>query len=45
MVAIVLLVPTLAIVQRFIIRPEEEYLRRRFDTEYNTYTSQVRRWL
>lgn len=42
---IVLLVPTLAIVQQFIILPEERYLRRRFGTEYDAYTSRVRRWL
>jgi protein-S-isoprenylcysteine O-methyltransferase Ste14 len=41
---IVLLAPTLAIVQRFVIRPEEQYLRRRFGTEYDAYTHQVRRW-
>jgi protein-S-isoprenylcysteine O-methyltransferase Ste14 len=42
---IVLLVPTLAIVQRFVIRPEEQYLRSRFRTEYDDYTRRVRRWL
>jgi protein-S-isoprenylcysteine O-methyltransferase Ste14 len=42
---IVLLVPTLAIVQQFVIRPEEQYLRRRFGTEYDTYIRRVRRWL
>jgi len=42
---IVLLVPTLAIVQQFIILPEERYLRRRFGTEYEAYTRRVRRWL
>ena len=42
---IVLLVPTLAAVQQFVILPEERYLRRRFGTEYDAYTSRVRRWL
>jgi protein-S-isoprenylcysteine O-methyltransferase Ste14 len=42
---IVLLVPTLAIVQQFVILPEERYLRRRFGTEYEAYTHRVRRWL
>jgi protein-S-isoprenylcysteine O-methyltransferase Ste14 len=42
---IVLLVPTLAVVQRFVIRPEEQYLRRRFGTEYEAYIRRVRRWL
>jgi protein-S-isoprenylcysteine O-methyltransferase Ste14 len=42
---IVLLVPTLAIVQQFVILPEERYLGRRFGTEYEAYTRRVRRWL
>jgi protein-S-isoprenylcysteine O-methyltransferase Ste14 len=42
---IVLLVPTLALVQRFVIVPEEQYLRRRFGTDYEAYTLRVRRWL
>lgn len=42
---IVLLVPTLAIVQQFIILPEERYLRRRFGSEYDAYARRVRRWL
>jgi protein-S-isoprenylcysteine O-methyltransferase Ste14 len=42
---IVLLVPTLVIVQQFVILPEERYLRRRFGTEYEAYTRRVRRWL
>jgi protein-S-isoprenylcysteine O-methyltransferase Ste14 len=41
---IVLLVPTLAIVQQFVILPEERYLRRRFGPEYEAYTRRVRRW-
>ena len=42
---IVLLVPALAIVQQFVILPEERYLRRRFGSEYDAYTRRVRRWL
>lgn len=42
---IVLLVPTLAIVQQFVILPEERYLRRRFGADYDAYTRRVRRWL
>ena len=41
----VLLVPVLTLVQRFIILPEERYLQRRFDEEYDAYTRHVRRWL
>ena len=42
---ILLLVPALRIVQRFVIAREERYLRRRFGAEYDAYTRQVRRWL
>lgn len=42
---VLLLVPTLVIVQQFVIMPEERYLRRRFDAEYEAYTRRVRRWL
>ena len=42
---IVLLVPTLVIVQLVVILPEERYLRRRFDAAYEAYTRRVRRWL
>lgn len=42
---ILLLVPTLVLVQSFVIAPEERYLRRRFGAEYDAYTRQVRRWL
>ena len=42
---IVLLVPTIAAVQQFVILPEERYLQRRFGTEYEAYTRRVRRWL
>jgi protein-S-isoprenylcysteine O-methyltransferase Ste14 len=42
---IVLLVPTLVIVQLFVILPEERYLQRRFGTAYDAYARRVRRWL
>ena len=42
---IVLLVPTLMVVRLFVIAPEERYLHRRFGSEYDAYTRQVRRWL
>ncbi|HEV3214141.1 MAG TPA: isoprenylcysteine carboxylmethyltransferase family protein [Vicinamibacterales bacterium] len=42
---IVLLVPALALVQRFVILREERYLRRRFGAEYEAYARRVRRWL
>lgn len=42
---IILLVPTLIVVQQFVIVPEERYLRRRFGAEYEEYTRRVRRWL
>jgi protein-S-isoprenylcysteine O-methyltransferase Ste14 len=40
-----LLVPTLLVVQQFVIVPEERYLHRRFGAEYEAYTRRVRRWL
>ena len=42
---LILLVPTLAVVQQFVIRPEERYLRRRFGADYEAYARRVRRWL
>ena len=42
---IALLIPTLAIVQQFVILPEERYLRRRFGANYAVYFGCVRRWL
>ena len=42
---IALLIPTLILIQFFVIAPEERYLRRRFGAEYEAYTRQVRRWL
>jgi len=42
---IILLIPTLVIIQRFVIVPEERYLHRRFGRDYETYARRVRRWL
>jgi protein-S-isoprenylcysteine O-methyltransferase Ste14 len=42
---VLLLVPTLLAVQRFVIVREENYLRRRFGAEYDEYARRVRRWL
>jgi protein-S-isoprenylcysteine O-methyltransferase Ste14 len=41
----VLLVPALLAVRRFVIVPEEKYLRRHFGAEYEAYSRRVRRWL
>ena len=40
-----LTVPALIAVQRFVIVREEAYLRRRFGAEYEEYTRRVRRWM
>jgi len=40
-----LLVPALMAVQRFVIVREEAYLRRRFGAEYEEYTRRVGRWM
>ena len=43
---ILLLVPLCALaLQRFAIRPEEEYLERKFGAAYLAYRQRVRRWL
>lgn len=42
---VLLLVSVLLIMQRFVIMPEERYLRRRFGAEYEAYMRRVRRWL
>jgi protein-S-isoprenylcysteine O-methyltransferase Ste14 len=41
---IILLVPTLIVVQSLVIAREESYLRRRFGAEYDAYACHVRRW-
>jgi protein-S-isoprenylcysteine O-methyltransferase Ste14 len=42
---LILLIPTLVAVQRFVIVREEDYLRRRFGVEYDAYATRVGRWL
>jgi protein-S-isoprenylcysteine O-methyltransferase Ste14 len=42
---IILLLPALAVVQQFVILPEERYLQRRFGAEYEAYSRRGRRWL
>jgi protein-S-isoprenylcysteine O-methyltransferase Ste14 len=42
---LLLLLPAVALVDRFVIAREEAYLRRRFGAEYDLYTARVRRWL
>jgi protein-S-isoprenylcysteine O-methyltransferase Ste14 len=42
---LILLIPVIAIVGRFVIQPEERYLERRFGDAYREYRSRVRRWI
>jgi protein-S-isoprenylcysteine O-methyltransferase Ste14 len=42
---LILLVPALAAIDRYVIAREEAYLRRRFGADYDAYTKRVRRWL
>jgi protein-S-isoprenylcysteine O-methyltransferase Ste14 len=44
-VDLLLLVPTLLIVQQLVIVQEERYLKRRFGAEYEAYSHRVRRRL
>lgn len=39
------LVPTLVVVDRGVIRPEERYLERKFGHDYRRYGERTRRWL
>jgi protein-S-isoprenylcysteine O-methyltransferase Ste14 len=43
--ALILLIPCLVIVDRFVIRREERYLAARFGADYDAYRKRVRRWL
>ena len=43
--AVLLLVPVLFTIQRFVIAREEKYLQRRFGAEYTAYAQRVRRWV
>jgi len=42
---IILLIPALVTIRRYVIDREESYMRRRFGAEYDLYTRHVRRWL
>lgn len=44
-VALLLLLPCLAVVDRFVIQREERYLSARFGADYDAYRARVRRWL
>jgi protein-S-isoprenylcysteine O-methyltransferase Ste14 len=44
-VALVLLIPCLWVVDRFVVQREERYLAARFGADYAAYRSRVRRWL
>ena len=42
---LLLLIPCLLVVDRFVIRREERYLSARFGPDYDAYRARVRRWL
>jgi protein-S-isoprenylcysteine O-methyltransferase Ste14 len=44
-VVLLLLLPCLAMVDRFVIQREERYLAARFGADYEAYRGKVRRWL
>lgn len=44
-ITLLLLIPCLLVVDRFVIRKEEAYLASKFGTEYEAYRNRVRRWL
>jgi protein-S-isoprenylcysteine O-methyltransferase Ste14 len=43
--AIILLPIVLAIIQHWVVGPEEAFLEKRFDAEYISYKEKVRRWI
>ena len=43
--ALLLLIPVILVMQRFVISREEAYLARTFGAEYEDYKANVRRWL
>lgn len=43
--AIILLIPCLLVIDRFVIQREERYLAARFGADYDAYRRRVRRWL
>ena len=44
-VALLLLLPCLVVVDRFVIQREERYLAAKFGADYDAYRGRVRRWL
>jgi protein-S-isoprenylcysteine O-methyltransferase Ste14 len=42
---ILLLIPAVVVIDRFVISREEAYLRRRFGAAYDSYCRRVRRWI
>ena len=44
-VALLMLLPCIAVVDRFVIQREERYLAARFGANYEAYRQKVRRWL
>jgi protein-S-isoprenylcysteine O-methyltransferase Ste14 len=42
---LILLIPTIGIIQGYVIAREERYMHRRFGAEYDAYTRRVRRWI
>jgi len=44
-VALILIVPCLIVIDRFVIQREERYLRHKFRADYDGYRRKVRRWL
>ncbi|KQY80504.1 isoprenylcysteine carboxylmethyltransferase family protein [Brevundimonas sp. Root1423] len=44
-IALILLVPCLFVIDRFVIRREERYLSLKFGAAYDAYRQKVRRWL
>lgn len=44
-ITLLLLIPSLLVVDRFVIQREEAYLAAKFGAEYEAYRNRVRRWL
>ena len=43
--ALILLVAAIVVIDRYVIAREEDYLARRFGSEYDAYRARVRRWI